>query len=66
LAAELTVNSRITSIYPRIDSHIPEGSLVPGGRNIEFDSTGHFSILLNRGLPELVVHEVERELLPEG
>jgi hypothetical protein len=65
LAAELTVNSRITSIYPRIDSHIPEGSLVPGGRNIEFDSTGHFSILLNRGLPELVVLEVERESLSE-
>ena len=65
LAAELSVNNRITSIYPQVDSHIPEGSQVAGGRNVEFNSTGHFRILLNDDLPELVVHEVERESLAE-
>jgi hypothetical protein len=60
LVAESSVNRHITSIYPRVDNHIPEGSRVEGGRNIELEGTGHFRILLNPALPEVVVREVER------
>ena len=56
LAGELAVNSRITSIYPRFDPHIPEGSHLEGATNIELDVVGHFRILLQ---PELYLRVVE-------
>ena len=61
LMAESSVHSRITSIFPAVDSHIPEGSRVEGGRNIELPVTGHFRILLDTSLPDVVVEAVEAE-----
>ena len=51
LASEEAVNARITSIFGVFDPHIPEGSSLPGARNIQLDVGGHFRIL---GLPETV------------
>jgi hypothetical protein len=45
LAGERAVDERITSIAPRIDPHIPEGSRLAGAENIEIDTVGHFRIL---------------------
>ncbi len=45
LVAERTVNARITSIFPSFDPHIPEGSAVDGGTNVQLDVVGHFRIL---------------------
>lgn len=45
LAREERVNERITSVYGRFDPHIPEGSSLPGARNIQLDTAGHFRIL---------------------
>jgi alpha-beta hydrolase superfamily lysophospholipase len=45
LAAEGAVDARITSIAPRVDPHIPEGSRLDGAENIEIDVVGHFRIL---------------------
>lgn len=45
LAAERAVDARITSVYPRTDPHIPEGSRLPGAENIEIDTIGHFRVL---------------------
>ncbi|QNO36685.1 hypothetical protein H4J02_09275 [Protaetiibacter sp. SSC-01] len=56
------VNSRIISIAPRWDPHIPDGSTVVGGRNVTLPVVGHFRILLDPRLPQVVVEEVEREL----
>ncbi len=56
------VNARIVSIAPRWDPHIPDGSTVPGGRNVTLPVVGHFRILLDPRLPQVVVDEVEREL----
>ncbi|MBG6054927.1 pimeloyl-ACP methyl ester carboxylesterase [Salinibacterium sp. CAN_S4] len=39
------VNARITSIYGEFDPHIPEGSELPGARNIRLATGGHFRIL---------------------
>ncbi len=55
------VDSRIVSIAPRWDPHIPDGSTVPGGRNVTLPVVGHFRILLDPRLPQVVVDEVERE-----
>jgi pimeloyl-ACP methyl ester carboxylesterase len=38
-------NQRITSIYPRFDPNIPEGSRLDGATNIEIPVVGHFRIL---------------------
>ncbi len=62
LLTEERVNARIVSIAPRWDPHIPDGSTVPGGRNVTLPVVGHFRILLDERLPALVVAEVEREL----
>ena len=45
LAAELSVNHRITSVYSSFDPHIPGGSELPGAENIELDLMGHFRII---------------------
>ena len=45
LSREERVNERITSVYGLFDPHIPEGSMLPGGRNIQLDTAGHFRIL---------------------
>jgi hypothetical protein len=45
LSREERVNERITSVYGLFDPHIPEGSVLPGARNIRLDTGGHFRIL---------------------
>jgi pimeloyl-ACP methyl ester carboxylesterase len=58
LAAEADVNARITSIYPGFDAQVPEGSVLPGARNIEVPGCrGHFAILKDPDALELVVAE---------
>lgn len=45
LSREEHVNERITSVYGLFDPHIPEGSVLPGARNIRLETGGHFRIL---------------------
>lgn len=45
LAAERAADARITSIAPRVDPQIPEGSHLEGAENIEIDTVGHFRVL---------------------
>jgi len=59
LAAENAVNSRITSIYPRIDPNIPEGSRLEGATNVEIPIWGHFRILTSAEALAAVVSAVE-------
>jgi pimeloyl-ACP methyl ester carboxylesterase len=61
LIGERDVNTRITSIAPEWDPHIPESSRLEGARNVTLPVIGHFRILLDERLPALVVAEVERE-----
>lgn len=60
LVAERPVNARITSIAPEWDPHIPESSWLEGARNVTLPVIGHFRILLDERLPEVVVDEVQR------
>jgi len=59
LLTEQTVNSRIISIEPSWDPHIPDGSTLEGARNLKLPVIGHFRILLHPDLPQLVIDEVE-------
>jgi alpha-beta hydrolase superfamily lysophospholipase len=38
-------NARITSIFPRFDPNIPEGSRLDGAVNVEIPMVGHFRVL---------------------
>jgi pimeloyl-ACP methyl ester carboxylesterase len=59
LAREELVNERITSIFGLFDPHIPEGSLLPGARNIQLGSGGHFRILGDAQTLRTVLHVLD-------
>jgi len=61
LRSDAETNAFITSIAPAHDPHIPDGSHLPGARNVTLPVVGHFRILHDPQLPALVVAEVERE-----
>lgn len=60
LAAQSDVNSRIVSLQPYHDQVIPEGSELPGARNVILEMAGHF-----RPLREATVHRTIHELVHE-
>ena len=60
LAREELVNERITSIYGLFDPHIPEGSFLPGARNIQLELGGHFRILADPRTLGTVQAELQR------
>lgn len=45
LGAQATANARIVSIFGLFDPHIPGGSELPGAKNVQLDTGGHFRIL---------------------
>lgn len=58
LARERRLNGRITSVFGRFDPLIPEGSVLPGARNIQLDVGGHFRIIGDRRTIRVVLAEV--------
>lgn len=63
LGGELSVNSRITSVYSDWDPHIPAGSALDGARDVVLTTPGHFRPLAD---PELHALLLERLLSPGG
>lgn len=55
------LNERVTSIYPRFDPNIPEGSRLEGATNIEIPVVGHFRVLDAPATAAAVIAAVERE-----
>ncbi|MBI5160811.1 MAG: alpha/beta hydrolase [Micrococcales bacterium] len=73
LADASTVEARITSIYPLFDPHIPEGSRLPGARNVPLRMAGHFAPILSPLAIDVIAREVDRadqvdrrDAAPEG
>ena len=62
LAANATINSRITSIYSEFDPVIPATSYLEGARNVVVADIGHFRIL---ALPA-VLDAIEAAVDPTG
>lgn len=60
LAGRTGAHDRIVSVYPRVDPHIPEGSVLPGARNVEVAVGGHFGLLFDPAGVDAVQREVER------
>lgn len=48
------VNSKITSVYSSWDPHIPGGSELAGARNVQLAGSGHFRIMADEELLDLV------------
>ncbi len=59
LAGARAVNARITSIYPRLDPNIPDGSRLEGATNVEIPMWGHFRILIATKALAAIVAAVE-------
>lgn len=72
LDAVREANSRIVSIWPSFDQHIPTSSVLPGARaNVVVPGTGHFRILSSRVVVNTVaghVSAIEADAVkaPEG
>lgn len=62
MVAQVGLNSRITSIFPRIDPHIPGGSHLVGAHNVELDLVGHFGILRDPAAIAAVIAAVESKI----
>ena len=54
LASDEAVNSRIVSVYGAFDPHIPARSALPGAKNVELETGGHFRILAKAAVLEQV------------
>lgn len=61
LAAQRRVNSRITSIYSRLDPLIPGGSRLEGAHNVQLPMVGHFRPLSSVGLIDAVENAIARQ-----
>lgn len=60
LAAEIAVNSKVVSIGSAWDEMVPEGTALPGARNITLTQPGHFRPLVSPDVHALVQHHVAR------
>ena len=56
LGAQQDVNARIVSLLPAHDQVIPEGSALPGARNVTLEIGGHFRPLRDMGVHR-TIHE---------
>ncbi|MET1153647.1 alpha/beta fold hydrolase [Arthrobacter sp.] len=54
LLANLDVNHRIVSVYSAFDPHIPGGCRLEGGVNIRLETTGHFKIIAEDRVREII------------
>jgi len=59
LGLQRDVNARITSVFSGVDLHVPEGSFLPGARNIELRVDGHFRPLGDPGARRVILAAVE-------
>lgn len=66
LAAETAVNRSIVSIASAWDEMIPEGSCLPGARNVTLDVVGHFRPVSDAGVHRLIHAEVDALASGEG
>ncbi|MEG2577839.1 MAG: alpha/beta hydrolase, partial [Glutamicibacter sp.] len=64
LSANLSVNSRIISIYSSFDPHIPGGCDLAGATNIKLPTLGHFRLLADERLHAAVLKHLVPGLPP--
>lgn len=60
LDAHREVDQRIVSIYGRFDPHIPGGSQLPGARNVQLGTRGHFLPLGDARVHQAVLDGVQQ------
>lgn len=66
MSRELGANERITSLFGEFDPHIPEGSVLPGARNVRLPAAGHFRILGHPRTVEAVLGAVSEKPAVSG
>ncbi|WP_425953422.1 esterase/lipase family protein [Xylanimonas sp. McL0601] len=53
------VDARIVSVFGAWDPIIPEGSVLAGARNVQLSTPGHFRVLADPRLPEVVLDAID-------
>lgn len=66
LLANVGADARITSVYSSFDPHIPQGSNLPGATNIELETMGHFRVIGDRRLLDVLDRAIENGGPPAG
>jgi dienelactone hydrolase len=59
LAANDSVNARITSVFPTFDGHLPDGSALVGATNVEVPVRGHFRVLVEKESLDAIIRAVD-------
>jgi hypothetical protein len=62
LGANLEANKRVISIFGSLDPQIPDGSRLPGARNVRLSTAGHFRPLGDPQLRRLIASILSSEL----
>jgi hypothetical protein len=62
LGANLEANQRVISMFGPLDPQIPDGSRLPGARNVLLRTSGHFRPLGDRQLHKLLTSILSAEL----
>jgi hypothetical protein len=62
LAERAEVNDRIVSVFGAIDPQIPDPGVLPGARNVQLATSGHFRVLADRAMQRLLREHVSRPL----
>ncbi|GAA1327266.1 esterase/lipase family protein [Leucobacter albus] len=64
LGRSQAVNSRIVSLFPAFDPHIPEGSELAGAANVRVPTPGHFRVLGDERARAVALRVAAGELPP--
>lgn len=59
LAAVDDVHDRVVSVFARFDPHVPGGSELPGAANVRLPVDGHFRVLADPRVHEVVLRAVD-------
>ncbi|WP_334122354.1 esterase/lipase family protein [Glutamicibacter sp.] len=65
LGAQVTSNARITTITPAFDPYIPAGSALEGAQNHRVASSGHFRVLGDPAVSDLVLRTIAQASSPK-
>lgn len=64
LITQRNVNRKIVSIYGLFDPHIPGGSELVGAKNLQLPVRGHFKVIANHQVKQVVLNELARLARP--
>ncbi len=60
LNSHTIINTKIVSVYPSFDNHIPEGSVLINAENIKVDVKGHHKMLFDKKAQGIIIEKIDK------